>query len=218
MRRSAAVLAFALALGSCSADGPSGPVAGPGAETPAAAVEALVAAMQQPDFDAAAALAMPRQAALAALAEGASFGDVAEALRDEDAQVTANFWAGFAQGAGEYLTGELQVAADGSVAQGGVTFHRVDVTLPDGTARRIYTRDADGHRIDLFASFGGAIAGRMIQPAERLLASQTEDARFILGELREIVPSLMVAASNEELQASVRADILSLVEVITRYG
>ena len=70
--------------------------------------------------------------------------------------------------------------------------------------------------LDLFASFGGGMAARMIQPAERLLITQTDDSRLILAELRAVVPSLTVAASNPELLPEVINDLTRLIEVITR--
>jgi hypothetical protein len=187
-----------------------------GAESPTAAVEGLVAAFAVPDFAGAAHLALEGQAALASLAEGASFGDVAAALRNEGAAVTANFWSGFAQGAGEYMTGDVTVADAGTETVSGIEFHRVRVTLPDGGTRYIYLREDDGYRIDLFASFGGGMAARMIQPAERLLITQTDDARLIRAGLREIVPSLTLAAANPDLMPGVANDLIRLIEVITR--
>ena len=217
-RRAGAFLLLVAVLVACGGDG--GELTGPehGAESPEAAVNDLVATFAGPDFASAARLAMPGQAALASLAEGASFGDVAEALRGDGRQVSSNFWSGFAQGAGDYLAGEITVAGDGTETIGDVTFHRVRVTLPDGSDRSIFTRESDGHRIDLFASFGGGMAARMIQPAERLLITQTEDARLILAELRAVVPSLTLAASNSELMPTVINDLSRLIEIITRTG
>ena len=218
MWREIAVMMTLLAgLAACGGDGAT-PGPSNGAETATAAVEALITAFDVPDFASVAGLALPGQGALASLAEGASFGDVAEALRGDGAQVSANFWSGFAQGAGDYLTGDLEVSDAGTETVSEVVFHRVRVVLPDGSERSIYTREDDGHRIDLFASFGGAIAPRMIQPAERLLSTQTDDARLILGELKSIVPSLMVASTNPDLHPTLINDLTRLIEVITRIG
>lgn len=188
------------------------------ADTPVAAVDQLVKYLNVPDFSAAAALAFPGQAALASLAEGASFGDVATALADGDASVAANFWSGFAQGAGNFLDGEVATSDGGVEVVEGVEFHLVRVTPEGGGERVLILREEEGPRIDLFASFGGGMAARMIQPVERLLVTQTDDARRILVELREIVPSLLVAAANPELLPEVALDLIRLVEVITRSG
>lgn len=218
MRLSSLLVVAALVATACG--GADGTPAGPsrGAESPEAAVSELIAAFTEPDFDSAAPLAMPGHAALASLAEGASFGDVAEALRGDGLQVSSNFWSGFAQGAGDYLTGGVTFAAMGTETVSGVIFERVQVTLPDGRERSMFTQDVDGQRIDLFASFGGGMAARMIQPAERLLITQTDDARLIRAELRELVPSLMTAASNPDLLPTVINDLTRLIEVITRTG
>lgn len=218
--RSRVALVAVLLVFTAACRGNDGTPLGPsrGSQSPVGAVEELVSNLDVPDFDGAAPLAMPGHAALASLAEGASFGDVAEALRGDGLQVSANFWAGFAQGAGSFLAGDIAVADSGTESVSDVTFHRVRLTLPDGSERSIFTQDADGHRIDLFASFGGGMAARMIQPAERILITQTEDARLILAELKKVVPSLTVAASNPDLLPTVINDLTRLIEIITRAG
>ncbi len=77
-------------------------------------------------------------------------------------------------------------------------------------------RDVDGYRIDLFASFGAGLADKMISPVERLLGTQTSDARLILTELQGIVPSLLAAAQLPDTPGDVSQQLLALVEVITR--
>ncbi len=212
------ILVAVLALAACGGDGDPTPGPDNGAETPEAAVTELVTAFGAPDFDSAARLAMPGHAALASLAEGASFGDVAEALRGDGHLVSSNFWSGFAQGAGDYLTPAVTIAASGSEEVSEVEFQRVVVTLQDGTDRPVFVRESDGYRVDLFASFGGGMAARMIQPVERLVITQTDDARLIMSELRSVVPSLVLASQNPDLLPTVRNDLTRLVEVITRTG
>jgi hypothetical protein len=79
-------------------------------------------------------------------------------------------------------------------------------------------RDEDGYKVDLFASFGAGLAARMQGPVERLLTTQTAEARLILAELQEIVPSLLVAAQQPGITAEASQQLLALVEVITRVG
>jgi len=189
-----------------------------GETTPVAAVEALVEAIGAPDFAAASRLAIPDHAALAALAEGATFGDVAEALREGDQEIAANFWAGFAQGTGSFLTGDVSAADDGTIDQDGVTFHSVTVTPASGDPRSILVRDVGGFRVDLFASFGSGLADKMTAPVERLLVTQTDDARLILASLQDVVPSLLAATQVPGTAGAVSQQILALVEVITRVG
>ena len=189
---------------------------GTGADTAVAAVEQLVAAINEPDFPQASRLAIPGQAALAALAEGATFGDVAEALAEGDEEIAANFWSGFAQGAGNFLAGNVTAVEDGTLAQGELDFHTITVTPAAGGARTVLVRDDDGYRVDLFASFGSALADKRNAPVERLLTTQTEDARLILAELQTIVPSLIAAASLPGTSGEVSQQLLALVEVITR--
>ena len=189
---------------------------GPGADTAEAAIEELRLLLEDGDFAGASALAVPNHAALASLAEGAAFSDVATALEQGDAPVAANFWSGFAQGIGQVLELEADVQSVGTTTESGVEFHLVSVTPVAGSPQMIVTQDVDGHRVDLFASFGAGLAGRMLSPVEILLTASTEDAAVILAELGEIVPSLTVAASDETLTPESVQEILQLIELITR--
>ncbi len=216
-----ALLALSLLLAACSQPDVETVVSitpGEGAESPSAAVDELVRAMNEPDFADASRLAMPAQAALAALAEGAGFDDVADALRRGDEEVAANFWAGFAQGAGDFLSGTVTTADEGPVTLRDIDFWAVEVLPTDGGTRMIMVREDVGYRVDLFASFGGGLADKMAAPVERLLTTQTDDARFILYRLQDIVPSLLVAAELPGTSSAVSQQILSLVELITRVG
>jgi hypothetical protein len=214
-------LLLVLALVACSGETAASTVTiapGQGESTPVAAVDALISAINVPDFAEASRLAVPGQAALASLAEGASFADVAEALRSGDQEVAANFWAGFAQGTGSFLVGSVVTEEGGTQTQSGVEFASVDVTPSGGDSRRLLLRDQDGYRIDLFASFGPGLADKMVAPAERLLVTQTDDARLILTNLKDIVPSLLAAAQQPGTPSDVSQQLLALVEVITRVG
>lgn len=176
----------------------------------------LVAHINDADFLAATDLAMAKHAALASLSEGATFAEVAEAIRTGDPSVTANFWAGFAQGAGSYLSNPVSASDGGTVEHADVTFYVVDVTPAQGGRRQILLRDVDGFRIDLFASFGAGLADKMGPPVERLLSSRTDDARLILTELKGIVPSLEAAANRPDMSPVVVQEIIQLIELITR--
>ncbi len=213
------MLVLALALVACSQGGQptTGGTYGPGGVTPADAVEKLIQALNVPDFATAADYAVPGQAALASLSEGATFSQVADALRQGDRAVAANFWSGFAQGADSFLVGEIEVALGPLVEQDGVDFHAVDVVADTG-ARRVYLREVDGFRVDLFASFGPGLADPMAPQVERLLSTQTEDARLILSHLKGIVPSLFVAAQQPDLGPEAVQDLIRLIEMITRVG
>lgn len=197
-------------------DATNGPM--PGAETAVGAVENLIAAVNQGDFTEVSRLAIPGHAALAALAEGATFAEVASALEEGDEEIASNFWAGFAQGSGTFLTGDVAAEADGTVTSGEVEFHRVTVQPAEGDQRVLLVREDNGFKVDLFASFGTGLADKMITPAERLLTAQTADARLILARLREIVPSLQVAASLPGTTTEASQQVIALIEVITRVG
>ena len=217
MRRSLAIL-IVLVVAACGPDDGAGTTVtlGLGADSPEGAVEELAARLAAGDFDAAGSLAVPGQAVLASIAEGAAPTLIAESLENGDDEVAANFWTGFAQGVGEALTGELVIQEVGTVTERGVEFFLVGVTPEGGVERLMVTRDLDGQRVDLFASFGAGLAEGMISPVELLLASSSPDARSILVALQDIVPSLLVAASDETLSPEAVQRILQLIEVITR--
>lgn len=219
LRAMAALVAVALAA-SCTSgagDDVTGSV-GEGADSAEQAVDTLIELLSDGDFSAAAPLAMPGQAALASLAEGATFGEVADALRSEDVDVTTNFWGGFAQGSGSFVIGAVGVEPSEVVTREGVEFHVVDVLAESGAEREMIVREADGFRVDIFASFAPGLADRMVGAVERVLGAQSDDARLILSELREVVPSLLVAAERPGQPPDVVQAVLRLVELITRVG
>jgi hypothetical protein len=191
---------------------------GSGAESAVAAVEELHDLLIDGDFTGASSLAMPGQAAIASLAEGATSGEVAEALQDGDEAIAANFWSGFAQGFGEVLSGEITVEEIGAQSESDVEFYLVSVTPESGSAGRLVTQDVDGHRVDLFASFGAGLADRLISPIEILVDTPTGDNAVIIAALQDVVPSLLLAASDESLGPEAVQTVLRLVELITRVG
>lgn len=217
----AALLAVALVVAACGAGSGAddSPVQrGTGAETAEAAVRELVDLLNEGDFDRAADLATPNHAVLASLSEGSTFAQVAEGLREGDADIASNFWSGFAQGSGALLTGDLTVGESSTFTRDGVEFDTVTLIGESGSEHTMIVRDVDGYRVDLFASFGPGLAERMIPTVERLLSTQTDDSRLILTELKEVVPSLLVAAELPGLSAESIHQIVRLVELITRVG
>lgn len=191
---------------------------GSGAESAVAAVEELHDLLIEGDFAGASSLAVPGHAAIASLAEGATSGEVAEALQNGDEAIAANFWSGFAQGFGDVFSGEITVEETGTQSESNVEFYLVSVTPESGSARRLVTQDVDGHRVDLFASFGAGLADRLISPIEILVDTPTGDNAVILEALQDAVPSLLLAASDESLGPEAVQAVLRLVELITRVG
>jgi len=218
-RRTALVFLVVAAL-ACSggAGEPTSITRGSGAESAVAAVEELHDLLVEGDFAGASSLAVPGQAAIASLAEGATSGEVAEALQNGDEAIAANFWSGFAQGFGEVLSGEFTVEEIGAESESDVEFFLVSVTPESGTARRMVTQDVDGHRVDLFASFGAGLADRLISPIEVMVDTPTGDNAVIIAALQDVVPSLLLAASDETLDTDAVQAVLRLVELITRVG
>ncbi len=217
--RALLVLAVVFAIGACSGGGDGSdenPSAGPGASSAEAAVSDLLVFLTEGDFNGAVSLAIPGQAALASLAEGASDEEVASSLRDNDGLIAANFWSGFAQSVADFLAPGVDVVGSDSSTVEGVAFEVVDVMTAGGVTRQLTTRDVDGYRIDIFATFGPGLASRLYPQVERLQSSPTEDAELILAGLRDQVPSLAMAAQTPDLAPNVVQDIIQLIELITR--
>jgi hypothetical protein len=214
------LVALAGLLAGCSPGGGGATTVtiGEGAADPVAAVEELRSLLAAGDFGAASSLAVPGQAVLASLAEGAAPSTVAASLDDGDAEVAANFWTGFAQGVGGIFNQEATLEDLGTTSEGGVEFSLVGITPQGGSRRVMVTREVGGQRVDLFATFGAGLAEGMIPSVELLLASSNDDSGQILAALQDVVPSLLVAARDSSLSPEASQRILQLVEVITRAG
>jgi hypothetical protein len=213
-------LVLMAALAACSTGGGEVPTVtiGQGAADPVTAVEDLRSLLAAGDFGGASSLAVPGQAVLASLAEGATPSTVAAALENGDGDVAANFWTGFAQGAGDIIGQEVTLEDLGSTTEDGIDFFVVGITPEEGARRVMVTRDVDGQRIDLFATFGAGLAEGMIPSVELLLTSSNADSGAILAALQDVVPSLLVAARDETLSPEASQRVLQLVEMITRAG
>jgi len=205
-----------LTLLGCSGPDEPGSQSRRGGETPEQAVEDLFALLSDGDFASAASLAVPEQSALAALAEGAAVEDVVSGIRDGDEGIATNFWTGFAQSIESFLAQGVDVVGSEAVSTEGVDFTIVEIVTGAGDIHHVATRDVDGHRVDLFATFGPALAGRLYPQIELLFETQSEDATFILSHMREQVPSLYRAVETPDLAPNVVQDLLQLIELITR--
>lgn len=200
----------------CSSPGETANQSGSGAETAEQAVEELFSMLAAGEFGAASNLAVPEQSALAALAEGASVADVASGLRDGDAGIAANFWSGFAQSVDSLLGEGVEVVGSSSATAQDVEFTVVEIVTGSGDVHHIATREVNGHRVDLFATFGPSLASRVYPQIERLFDEPSEDASLILARMREQAPSFHMAAETPNLAPNVVQDLLRLIELITR--
>ncbi|MGF1617409.1 MAG: hypothetical protein ACFCU2_06315 [Acidimicrobiia bacterium] len=210
------VAVLAASVVACSGNGDAENQTGAGAETAEQAVEDLFSMLAAGEFGSASALAVPEQSALAALAEGASVEDVASGLRDGDAGIASNFWSGFAQSVDSLLSEGVEVVGASATTAQDVEFTIVEIVTGSGDIHHIATREVDGHRVDLFATFGPSLASRLYPQIELLFDQPSEDAAFILVRMREQVPSFYVAAETPNLAPNVVQDLLQLIELITR--
>jgi hypothetical protein len=218
MSRSIVIILMACFVVACSGgSGEGSPDASlSGSDSPEAAVTNLLSDLKDGEFSAAVPLAIPGQSALASLAEGATVEDVAFAFREGDELITNNFWSGFAQTVESFLLESPDVVGTTNSEAEGVAFDIVHVRSSGDLERTFTTRDVDGYRIDIFATFGPSLASRLYSPVERLFTSTDPDAAFVLGAMREQVPSLHMAALTPGLAPNVVQDILQLIELITR--
>jgi thiamine monophosphate kinase len=210
------LLVLVVALGACSGSGDPEQQVGRGAETAEQAVEDLFSMLAAGEFGSASNLAVPEQSALAALAEGASVADVAAGLRDGDARIASNFWSGFAQSIDSLLGQGVEVVGSSTTTTQEMDFTIVEIVTGSGDVHHIATREVDGHRVDLFATFGPSLAGRLYPQIELLFDEPSEDASFVLARMREQVPSFHMAAETPNLAPNVVQDLLQLIELITR--
>lgn len=215
-RKLLAVAILLVAGSACSGPGETGNQPGSGAESAEQAVEDLFSMLAAGEFGSASSLAVPEQSALAALAEGASVEDVAAGLRDGDAGIASNFWSGFAQSIDTLLGEGVEVLGSSATTAQGVEFTVVEIVTGSGDVHHIATREADGHRVDLFATFGPSLASRLYPQIELLFDEPSEDASLILTRMKEQVPSFYMAAETPDLAPNVVQDLLQLIELITR--
>lgn len=212
------VAALVVAGGACSGPGETADQPGSGAETAEQAVEDLFSMLAAGEFGSASDLAVPEQSALAALAEGAPVEDVAAGLRDGDAGIASNFWSGFAQSIDSLLGEGVEVVGSSETTAQDVEFTVVEIVTGEGDVHNIATRDVNGYRVDLFATFGPSLASQLYPQIELLFDEPSEDASLILARMRAQVPSFYMAAETPNLAPNVVQDLLQLIELITRLG
>lgn len=201
----------------CTSETEPPPTTDAAANTPTEVVSALLTAVDQGRFEDTARYTDNTQAALFALAEGATVSEVASAVEAEAGPVAANFWSGFAQSLGEgFGPGEVTVGDAEETTAGSSRFALVPVTPSDGTQRVFVLRRDNGWRVDLFASFAPIVAESLVPAVEGVLGSANADASAVLSGLAGSADSLRVAVSDRDLPADTQQTVLALLERVTR--
>lgn len=216
IHRPLAVVVVLAGLSACSSPGDAPASTSVAAVSPTSVVETLVQALQAGDFDTAAAVTVDGHAALLTLAEGADTSEVASALADPESPVTANFWSGFAQTLSDPVSLD-GVATEGEVVEEG-SRRFLRVALGSSDARSLVLTEDGGWKIDLLATFGPALADRLIAPVEGALSSADTDAATVLAALIGQADSLRFAAQDESLPETNYQSLLALIERIARAG
>lgn len=197
----------------------SGESLGPGAESPEAAVGELLAALAGGDFDRAVELTVPDQMVAVALVEGADIDEAIALLPSGGHPVGVNFWGEFSRSFSEFLGADPGDARAGTVVAfdaGGRRFARVEVSLPaKGVVRSLIVQEGEGWRIDVFASFASALAGRLGPVAADVSAAEGEAGiENVAALLRDLEPSLSAALESPdaggELATAIEAALASI--------
>lgn len=184
---------------------------------PEEAVAGLFAALGEGDFGEATDLTVPGQMVAVALVEGAEVDEAHDLLPSGGRTVGERFWGEFARSFTEFLAvdpGDVRTGDVAAFSAGGRRFARVEVAVPArGVVRAIVAREEDGGiwRIDVFASFAPALAGRL--PTVAAEVEGAGDAE-LAGTLVDLEPSLLAAASlpdaGPELDATVDDAVAAL--------
>lgn len=226
----AAVLLLALSLAGCGEEGDGDPATATtlrpqspaGYVDPVETVAALLEALAADRWDEAARLTVEGQMALVALAEGADFETVSDYIQLGEAGVGVNFWAGFTQGAEEFLSGsveDLRVVSQRSYQAAEVAFvdfRLASTTSAEGRAFKLtLARGGDLlWSVDVIASFVDILAYRLSETAEITRATRTEDAAVVSAELMRHVPSLEAVLTDPDLSAESSHGVLAALAAI----
>lgn len=196
----------------------------PAPARPEEAVSGLFAALGDGDFGEAADLTVPGQMVAVALVEGADVDEARGLLPSGGRTVGERFWGEFARSFTEFLgadPGDVRTGEVAAFSAGGRRFARVEAVVPArGVVRTIVAREEEAGtwRVDAFASFAPALAGRLPAVATEIEeAGDTELAGLLVG----LEPSLLAAASlpdaGPELDATV-ADAVSALRSLREIG
>lgn len=213
-------MATGLVLAGCTGGGELTPTTQVAGESPEEVVAELLEILADGRFEATARFTDPVQAALLTLAEGRDESEVMEVIEGSEAEdVVANFWAGFAQTLDGALTPEeTEVTRAEPVVEDGIEFAVVEVAPAGGETRPFLLRSHEGWQIDLFATFGPALAESLIPPVEGALASPTDEAAAVRSALASQVTSLQAGVASPAVDPEVRQAVVGLIERITRAG
>ncbi len=191
----------------------------PGPESPESAVGELFAALAADDLDRAVELTVPDQMVAVALVEGAELDEAISLLPSGGHPVGVNFWREFSRSFSEFLGADPGDARSGAVVAfdaGGRRFARVEVSLPTkGVVRSLIVQEGEGWRIDVFASFASALAGRLGPVAADVSAAGGEvGVENVAALLHDLEPSLSAARESPdaggELVAAIDAALSSI--------
>ena len=196
MKRIAAVVAVVLAACGSGAD----PVTettvagsgGTGASSPELAVSSIIRGIAESDDALLDDMTITDQLGLVALVEGASVTEAEAALGFASERVAAQFWSSFASGLEDFLGAGIDDIAIGAVEAvdvPGARYATVDVAFPlDRADRSFVVTDRNGWKVDLVATFPGALLPHIDDALER--ASGSPGSPTVEASIRGLGPSL----------------------------
>ena len=196
MRRVVAVVAVALAACGSGVDPATETTvaapAGSGATSPELAVSSIIRGITESDDALLGDMTLTSQLGLVALVEGASVAEAEAALGFASERVAAQFWSSFASGLEDFLGAEVDDIAIGAVETvdvAGARYATVDVAFPlDRADRSFVVTDQDGWKVDLVATFPGALLPHIDDALER--ASGSGGSPEVEASIRGLGPSL----------------------------
>jgi hypothetical protein len=185
------------------------------AGSPERAVTLLLDALAASDHPAAVVLTVPDQWPVVALVEGMPIEDALSADPTVWEEVGTNFWEAFATRLEELTGGTVDRLQPGTAelfTARGTRFAVVEVADPERTlVRRFYVKEGDGWRIDVVATFAGALAGKIPQVAQQLRSHP--EGGDLLDVLRRQAPSLEAVLAVEDDPALRQGATAALLEL-----
>lgn len=167
----------------------------------------LIAAIQNGDFESAAALTVADQMSWVVMAEGATLGQAAGLDDEGSLMVAANYWRGFSESA------QFPPWNGDGVEELTVGDMRFAVIAIDSRSRLVM-RYSDGWQADVIASFAPALANRLLDAAQTVNANRGEDAEIMKAVIASQRPSIEVANGQPGLPENTQNDLDQLLDIL----
>lgn len=189
-------------------------VIGAGAAGPTEAVLIALRSAASADYEAAAVVTVLDQMPIVAALEGVPVGEAADLDAAGRVAVATRFWEGFASGI-DWPDDPARITA-GTLRELPVrnTFTQVSVRVPGIEPSPMVVEGDDGWWVDVFASFGPALIGEVVQITRSLTGDPSEEASRFVEILQAQRPSLLALRSRDDLTPEVVAAVDELLALL----